>query len=111
MFSVLALSVHVLGTLIGCWPLARWSQQRNGHSVAGGVGLEEAWIASNAAIGGPATAAAFCMNRMKRERSPQDDQLLQGRTIAATVWGVVGYTIGTMLGIAMYQWTGKDITA
>jgi hypothetical protein len=117
-FSMLALSIHVVGTLIGCWPLARLSsslyRQRkvnksmvdNGEIEDDGLRLEEAWIASNAAIGGPATAAAYVMNCMKG-RSARDDQLLQGRTIAATFWGVVGYAVGTILGVAMYDWTGR----
>jgi TPP-dependent 2-oxoacid decarboxylase len=31
---------------------------------------------------------------------------LQGRTISATVWGVVGYAIGTILGVGMYRLVG-----
>jgi uncharacterized membrane protein len=104
---------------LGCWPIARLSSfissNRRGrpknndvefNDNIDGVGLEEAWIASNAAIGGPATAAAYVMNCMKG-RSVRDDRLLQGRTIAATVWGVVGYAVGTVLGVAMYNWTGR----
>jgi uncharacterized membrane protein len=69
--SVLALSVHLVVTVIGshlCLPTKRW-----------GVTLEDLWIASNAAIGGPATAAAFC-NRMKGG----NPLALWGRTVAAT---------------------------
>ena len=36
---------------------------------------------------------------------------MQGRTIAATVWGVVGYAIGTMLGVAMYKVLGGEVAA
>eukprot|EP00529_Nitzschia_sp_RCC80_P000740 CAMPEP_0113492310 /NCGR_PEP_ID=MMETSP0014_2-20120614/28007_1 /TAXON_ID=2857 /ORGANISM="Nitzschia sp." /LENGTH=888 /DNA_ID=CAMNT_0000386131 /DNA_START=154 /DNA_END=2816 /DNA_ORIENTATION=+ /assembly_acc=CAM_ASM_000159 len=77
-FSTLALTIHVVGTILGCWPIARlsafWNRRRSNKynnsdddvdEVRGGVGLEEAWIASNAAIGGPATAAAYVMNCMK----------------------------------------------
>ena len=49
----------------------------------------------NAAIGGPATAAAFC-GQMRPDLGK-----LQGRTISATVWGVVGYAIGTIVGVSM----------
>ena len=54
--------------------------------------------ASNAAIGGPATAAAFgaripCKN--PREK--------QAWTIAGTVWGVVGYAVGTTIGVTLYR--------
>ena len=81
--------------------------KKDKHNSGIGIGLEEVWIASNAAIGGPATAAAFVMNCMKG-KTVQDDELLQGRTIAATVWGVVGYAVGTMLGVAMYKLTGPS---
>ena len=92
LFSSIALGVHVLLTVLGS---LLWNSNKQGD-----LELEDVWIASNAAIGGPATAAAFC-SRMKRDLSK-----LQGRTIAATVWGVVGYAIGTILGISMYRIVG-----
>jgi hypothetical protein len=95
LFSANALTVHVLVTVVGC---LLW--KRLVHPKASSMELEDVWIASNAAIGGPATAAAFC-SRMK-----QDPGKLQGRTIAATVWGVVGYAIGTILGVGMYRIVG-----
>jgi uncharacterized membrane protein len=95
LFSALALSVHVLGTVAGC---GLWRRLLGEQST---IELEDVWIASNAAIGGPATAAAFC-SRMKR----RDPGKLQGRTISATVWGVVGYAIGTILGVGMYRLVG-----
>ena len=54
--------------------------------------LRHVLVASNAAIGGPATAAAFA------------GQQKTGLTLAATLWGVVGYGVGTNLGIAASQW-------
>jgi uncharacterized membrane protein len=86
LFSVLALSIHLMVAILGSLPLS--------------VELEDVWIASNAAIGGPATAAAFC-SRMRK-----DPAKLRGRTLAATVWGVVGYAIGTSLGVTMYRLLG-----
>jgi len=104
LFSIIALTVHVLGTVFGCllWKkvmsiLFSYGSRRMGTN-APSLDLEDVWIASNAAIGGPATAAAFC-GRMK-ERDPSK---LQGRTISATVWGVVGYAIGTIVGTSMYR--------
>ncbi|KAG7348415.1 DUF819 domain containing protein [Nitzschia inconspicua] len=94
LFSALALTIHVLGTTFGC---LFWKRFLRPNST---MELEDVWIASNAAIGGPATAAAFC-NRMKR-----DPGKLKGRTISATVWGVVGYAIGTTLGVGMYRLVG-----
>jgi len=87
LFSVLALAIHLVVTVVGSLPFPT-------------VALEDAWIASNAAIGGPATAAAFC-NRMRK-----DPTKLRGRTLAATVWGVVGYAIGTALGVTMFRLLG-----
>jgi len=84
LFSVLALAIHLVVTVVGSLPFPT-------------VALEDAWIASNAAIGGPTTAAAFC-NRMRK-----DPTKLRGRTLAATVWGVVGYAIGTALGVTMFR--------
>jgi uncharacterized membrane protein len=55
------------------------------------VRLSEALVASNAAIGGPATAASFC------------NQAGGHLTTAATVWGVVGYGLGTTLGVTAYR--------
>lgn len=52
--------------------------------------LEHVLVASNAAIGGPATAAAFC------------GQLgIASLTIAATMWGVIGYAVGTGIGVSL----------
>jgi len=101
LFSVIALTVHVLGTVFGC---LLWKKvmatffSGDGSRPAPSLDLEDVWIASNAAIGGPATAAAFC-GRMKN----RDPNKLQGRTISATVWGVVGYAIGTIVGVSMYR--------
>lgn len=99
LFSIIALTVHVLGTVFGC---LLWKKVMaifySGGGSAPSLDLEDVWIASNAAIGGPATAAAFC-GRMKN----RDPNKLQGRTISATVWGVVGYAIGTIVGVNMYR--------
>ena len=106
LFSAIALTVHVFGTVIGCilWKKiifaidARFRRDQKSDSSPPSLDLEDVWIASNAAIGGPATAAAFCGQMKKR-----DPGKLQGRTISATVWGVVGYAIGTMIGVGMYR--------
>jgi uncharacterized membrane protein len=104
LFSTIALTVHVLGTTFGCaiWNrlvlmFGRRGGAKNNNNILS-LDLEDVWIASNAAIGGPATAAAFC-GRMKK----RDPGKLQGRTIAATVWGVVGYAIGSFVGVSMYR--------
>ncbi len=102
LFSTIALMVHVLGTVFGCllWKkvMAMVFRSRRKGASTPSLDLEDVWIASNAAIGGPATAAAFCGCMKKR-----DPGKLQGRTISATVWGVVGYAIGTIVGVSMYR--------
>ena len=106
LFSAIALVVHVLGTVFGCllWKrvvvelVGHFGGENNSDASPPSLDLEDVWIASNAAIGGPATAAAFCGQMKKR-----DPDKLQGRTISATVWGVVGYAIGTMVGVSMYR--------
>jgi uncharacterized membrane protein len=106
LFSLVALLVHLLVAVIGSSLL--FSASKSGGGGGGvGVELEDVWIASNAAIGGPATAAAFC-NRM-RKNSTSNAANLRGRTLAATVWGVVGYAIGTTLGVTLYRAIGGTI--
>jgi uncharacterized membrane protein len=102
-FSIAALFGHMGVTLLGCWLLG-WQQRHRRHltSDKGGtksaIRLEEALIASNAAIGGPATAAAFC------GQLPDSNRRKAGLTVAATAYGVAGYGIGTTIGVSMYRW-------
>ncbi|EEC51023.1 predicted protein [Phaeodactylum tricornutum CCAP 1055/1] len=85
--SLSALVVHLIGTLLGCLISRRWFQSE--------LRFEDVLVASNAAIGGPATAAAFC----GRIVGPRQKAL----TYAATIWGVVGYAIGTTLGVTFFR--------
>jgi uncharacterized membrane protein len=102
-FSIAALLVHMGVTLLGCWLLG-WKQghRRDLSSDKGAwtsaIRLEEALIASNAAIGGPATAAAFCGQLSDSNRRKA------GLTVAATAYGVIGYGIGTTIGVTMFRW-------
>ena len=86
-FSLFALTVHVLVALAGSILIQRWFRFP--------LLLEDVLVASNAAIGGPATAAAFA----GRIDSPRQ----RGLTMAGTVWGVVGYAVGTTVGVALYK--------
>jgi len=56
--------------------------------------LQHMLIASNAAIGGPATAAVFAGNSCR---------LGPEYVIAATFWGVFGYAIGTPIGVRIFR--------
>ena len=90
LFASTAYLLHVVFTLASTHVL-----QRSGK-IFQTIELEDVLIASNAAIGGPATAATFC-SRMRH--SPKR----LGWTLAASTWGVVGYAIGTVVGIGMYN--------
>lgn len=80
LFSAIALVVHIVISLFGCvW----WNKLHKGKPLR----LRHALVASNAAIGGPATAAAFA------------SQQNLGLASAATLWGTVGYSVGTNLGV------------
>lgn len=83
LFSLTALMVHVITVFAG----TLW---------VGGMRLEDVLVASNAAVGGPATAAAFSGRIPTSRRS-------QGLFVAATVWGVVGYAFGTTIGVSMHR--------
>jgi uncharacterized membrane protein len=82
LFSLTALMVHVVIVFSG--------------SLRMGSRLEDVLVASNAAVGGPATAAAFSGRIPKSPRS-------NGLFMAATVWGVVGYAVGTTIGVTLYR--------
>ena len=86
-FSLFALTVHVFLALAGSVFIQRWFRFP--------LLLEDVLVASNAAIGGPATAAAFA-GRIDTSRQ-------RGLTMAGTVWGVVGYAVGTTIGVALYK--------
>jgi len=81
-FSAFALVIHIILSFFGCLIANRFNKL---------IQLKHVLVASNAAIGGPATAAAFA------------GQFKTGLTLPATVWGVVGYAIGTNLGVGMVK--------
>jgi uncharacterized membrane protein len=61
-------------------------------TLQGGWGIDEALVASNACVGGPATAAAFASATRREDL-----------VVPAVVWGTVGYACGTGLGMALYD--------
>lgn len=77
--SLIALVCHLLVAVFGSWLFIKDCR------------LEDVLVASNAAIGGPATAAAFC------------GQCGAQYAFAGTLWGIVGYAVGTTLGTMMYR--------
>ncbi|KAI2506240.1 Protein of unknown function (DUF819) [Fragilaria crotonensis] len=99
MFSGTAIVTHVLATIMACrlWNSAIVLLWRGGDGAARATAgstlkLRHILVASNAAIGGPATAAAFA------------GQQQTGLAVAATIWGVVGYGVGTNIGILATRW-------
>jgi uncharacterized membrane protein len=61
-------------------------------TVKGPWGVDEGIVASNACVGGPATAAAFALSTRREDL-----------VVPAVVWGTVGYACGTGLGMALYN--------
>jgi uncharacterized membrane protein len=90
--SLAALTTHILVVLGGT---ALWNRCVCVSRQHRRIELETTLIASNAAIGGPATAAAFA------------GRLAPHQALAATVWGVVGYATGTTVGVWFYQALGR----
>ena len=93
--SLTALVIHGMVTVFGSLLFRRLLLTKGSKKID----LTDMLIASNAAIGGPATAAAFC-GEIKKNLNPIDKRHL---TIAATVWGVVGYAIGTTVGVTLFR--------
>jgi uncharacterized membrane protein len=87
LFSLFALSIHIGIAFAGSILAMRWFRVP--------LLLEDVLIASNAAIGGPATAAAFAGTL----KSPRQ----RGLILAGTFWGVTGYAVGTTIGVALYK--------
>jgi len=84
LFASTALLVHTVTLIGGSLAVQRFTKVR--------LELEEILVASNAAIGGPLSAAEFA-NRTARRRP--------GLIMAATVCGVFGYVIATEVGITL----------
>lgn len=83
--SLVALLVHVLVLLLGT---TLWNRSTAARLPR--IDLDTVLIASNAAIGGPATAAAWAART-----APQ-------WALAATFYGTVGYATGTTVGVWFY---------
>ena len=94
-FSLASLGIHI-GFLLGMGRLLH-NRKRQDRASWLTPHLEELLVASNAAIGGPATAAAFC------SQLPPTCPDKTGLTVAATVYGVLGYAVGTTLGVTLYR--------
>jgi uncharacterized membrane protein len=98
-FSFIAIVTHGFVTLFGSFLWKRVCFSKTFIDWNNQLDLADVLIASNAAIGGPATAAAFC------GQIPEQDSIERKRSlsIAATIWGVVGYAFGTTIGLSLYK--------
>lgn len=94
LLMAMALLVHV-GTTAVALRLhnAAMAKTSNGGDGCCAVGVDEMVIASNANIGGPATAAAMAASVGRPDL-----------VLAATATGSFGYCAATWLGVAVYGW-------
>ena len=92
-FCTIGLSVHVIVT--GLLSLL-WNSFIGGKFRSMSISLPDALVASNAAIGGPATAATFAGSISSKKTSLEKRALI----LAGTLWGVVGYAFGTSIGVS-----------
>jgi uncharacterized membrane protein len=93
-FTLLALTVHAVFTMASSILFQRFMGTKRPYLS---LQWADVLVASNAAIGGPATAAAFC-GQVKGGSAAK-----KALTVSATVWGVVGYAIGTTIGVSLYN--------
>lgn len=89
LFLGTALGLHVLVVGLGALLLNRLPARL--RPLRRPIRLSELLIGSNAAIGGPSTAAAFA--------APLGPQLV----VPAAMWGVAGYAVGTSLGVGLWR--------
>jgi hypothetical protein len=97
-FASLALLVHIVTTVALSWACTRLGSFRGMPRIS--TTWEEVLTASNAAIGGPSTAAAFAAGLIPADNDGSDEGVERSNrrsalVIAATFWGVFGYAIAT----------------
>lgn len=93
-FTLIALIIHFAVSISGSYTARQWHWFRS-------IRFGDVLIASNAAIGGPATAAAFC----GQISGPGKKAL----AVAATFWGIFGYAIGTTIGVTVFRMLERAI--
>ena len=105
-FASLALIVHSItalgGTLIGMRFIRLLSKHMKLARRWPLSSFEEVLTASNAAIGGPSTAAVFAADLLSSSDKDDDDimnarrnQYRSSLIVSATFWGVIGYAVAT----------------
>ena len=99
-FAALALIVHMTTVLLGSFATMRLLKDKKWFRDILPLSLEEVLVASNAAIGGSATAAAFAGNIVS-EKDGERTNKKGGLVLAATIWGVIGYSVATTVGVSL----------
>ena len=94
-FAAIALGVHIAVIVFGSLGVERLFPSFQFFPL----GIDEIAVASNAAIGGPVTAAAVAAGLATEEDSSQSRR--KGLILAASVWGIVGYAVATAAGVAL----------
>jgi len=92
LFASSALLVHFVTMLLGSLAISKAIPKLK-------LSIEELAVASNAAIGGPATAAAFAGSLGTGEDLISSTRKRRGLVLAGTTWGVFGYAVGTSIGV------------
>ncbi len=90
LFAAIPLMIHFQVLLLGSLAVMKL------FSIP--LGIEEVIVASNAAICGPVTAATVASNLSSKGKNHHRSK---GLTIAATVWGIVGDSVGSIIGVAI----------
>ena len=98
-FAALALCIHMATLLIGSKAIVRLLEKCPYVQGLLPLSLEEVLVASNAAIGGSATAAAFAGNIDLTGKGGLANSEKRGLVMSATIWGVIGYSIATSIGV------------
>ncbi|KAL3767100.1 hypothetical protein ACHAW5_010817 [Stephanodiscus triporus] len=106
-FASVALLVHSVTTVALAWAIARLGTRSTSTSRWWSTTWEELLTASNAAIGGPSTAAAFAAGLIPCDNDGSDVDVERSNNrrsalvLAATFWGVFGYAIATGIGVTV----------
>lgn len=100
-FASLALAIHFVTVLVATFLGGKLSRRAEKHHLPQTT-LQEMLTASNAAIGGPSTAAAFAADLVPiTPNSRSNSRLRRSLVLGATFWGVFGYAIGTATGVSL----------
>ena len=93
LYALFALLVHATILLFGTYVTSRLTKcSPSWHEVL---------TASNAAIGGPSTAAAFASGLVTSSEADGSHGYQRALVLSATVYGVLGYAVGTSVGVAL----------